>query len=243
MTVEGVNSGVYVITNIVNGGVYVGSTVDLKRRLDEHKRGLRGGTHGNPHLQASWNKHGEKAFEFDVLEYLDNLEELHLSEQFWVDIYREEGRELYNVAVPGRSPMLGRKHTEESRQQMSESQKNRPPASEETRRKMSRTRKGKTPSEEHKRKLSEANLGKRLSKEHKQKLSEASKAAWARGDYDSEETHRRKSEAAKGHKHSEEEKRRISARMRGNTHALGHKRSEETRRRMSEAQRKRWSGV
>ena len=236
MFAEEITSGAYAITNVVNGKVYIGSTVNLKRRLDEHRRGLRGGAHGNPHLQSSWNKYGEDAFEFDILEYLDNLEELHLAEQFWVDIYREEGKTLYNLAIPGRSPMLGREHTEESKRQMSKSQKNRPPTSEETKRRMSKTRKGKKPSKKHCQKLSEANRGKTLSEEHKQKLSEASKAAWARGAYDSPETRRRKSEAAKGHKHSEEVKRGISVRMKGNTHALGHKHSEESRRNMSDGQ-------
>jgi predicted GIY-YIG superfamily endonuclease len=43
-------SGVYGIVNLVNGKVYIGSSVDLSRREGEHFRLLRGGYHRNTYL-------------------------------------------------------------------------------------------------------------------------------------------------------------------------------------------------
>lgn len=180
------NSGVYTITNKENGKVYIGSTIDFERRWKEHRDGLQKSTHGNPHLQASWNKYGEATFEFGVLEYLDNLDKLIGAEQFWMDIYREEGRELYNFGLAVYSPMRGRTHTEEARRKMGEGNKGRklPPVSEETKRKISKAMTGKKRgprSDETKRKIGNANRGRKLpsiSKETRRRMSESGKKAW-----------------------------------------------------------------
>ena len=129
--------GIYQITNIVDKQktIYIGSTINLKRRWKEHCNKLRRDIHDNPHLQHAWNKYGENAFEYGVLEYLGNSEELHLAEQFWMDIYRLEGRKLYNCGLVARSPRLGRKHSEETKQKMSATGKGRI-VTEETRQKL-----------------------------------------------------------------------------------------------------------
>jgi hypothetical protein len=85
--------------------------------------------------------------------------------------------------------------SEETKRKLSESQKGKP-KSEETKRKMSEAAKGKVISEEQKRKLSETNKGKPKSSEMKRKLSEAHK-----GKTHSEETKRKMSESAKGKPH------------------------------------------
>lgn len=165
-------SGIYAITNVGNGKVYVGSTTNFKRRWAWHKRYLRGGYHDNLHLQAAWNKYGEATFEFGILEYLDNPEELHLAEQFWMDVYREEGSELYNFGLAARNPMLGRKHTEETRRKLSEAHKGHRHSAE-TRRKISKAGKGRKHTEEARRKMSDANRGRRLTEETRRKIGEA----------------------------------------------------------------------
>ena len=81
-------SGIYTITNANNGKVYIGCTGRFERRWYEHKQALLLGSHCNVHLQYSWNKYGQDAFEFGILEYLDNLEELPLAEQFWCGVYQ-----------------------------------------------------------------------------------------------------------------------------------------------------------
>ena len=72
--------------------------------------------------------------------------------------------------------------------------------SEETRQKLSEANKGKHRSEETRRKLSEANKGKNLSAETRKKISEANKGkpSWIKGKHRSEETRQKLSEANKG---------------------------------------------
>jgi len=141
--------GIYQITCLANSErtVYVGSTINFKQRWQQHRTDLRRNVHKNPHLQAAWNKYGESAFEFGVLEYLNNPEELHLSEQFWMDIYREEGRELYNCGLIARNGMLARNHTKEAKEKMSAAQKGRK-LSKEAARKLHESWRGKHHTEE-----------------------------------------------------------------------------------------------
>ena len=80
----------------------------------------------------------------------------------------------------------GRKHSEESKQKMSESAKKREraPHSEETRKKIGKANKGKIRTEEHRKNISDAHIGKRIgsdhhfygkkfSEEHKRKMSDS----------------------------------------------------------------------
>lgn len=60
--------GIYEIKNLVDGKVYVGSSIDIPKRLTRHKYMLRGNYHDNIHLQNAFNKHGENKFSFEVIE-------------------------------------------------------------------------------------------------------------------------------------------------------------------------------
>lgn len=60
--------GIYTITNMVSGKVYVGSSICLDWRLYLHRRALRKGSHFNRHLQNSWNKNGEDNFDFKIVD-------------------------------------------------------------------------------------------------------------------------------------------------------------------------------
>ena len=63
--------GIYKIENIINGKIYIGSSTRLLKRFKEHKRKLLNNTHINSILQRSWNKYGEGAFMFSVIEYCE----------------------------------------------------------------------------------------------------------------------------------------------------------------------------
>lgn len=77
--------GVYTITCLTNNKVYVGSTTRLFcQRWGDHKIMLRHNKHTNIHLQRAWNKYGESAFVFEILE-LCNKEFILSREQFWID--------------------------------------------------------------------------------------------------------------------------------------------------------------
>lgn len=80
--------GIYAINNLETGKIYVGSSKNIEKRYDEHRYALRRGDHFNYHLQNAWNKYGEKAFQFIVCEYVENLESLVEREQYWLDFHR-----------------------------------------------------------------------------------------------------------------------------------------------------------
>ncbi len=88
-------TGIYSITNKSSGKKYVGLSVNIGKRWDNHKYELRKGTHSNPHLQNSWNKHSEDVFRFEVLEVCDAYE-LEDKELYWIDKFNscEDG---YNI--------------------------------------------------------------------------------------------------------------------------------------------------
>lgn len=76
-------SGVYEIRNTTNNKRYIGSSKDLAERFRRHKRDLRRGKHHSRYLQRAWNKYGEEAFVFNLLEFrpaekLMNAEDLYL---------------------------------------------------------------------------------------------------------------------------------------------------------------------
>jgi group I intron endonuclease len=189
-------TGIYVIVNLVNHKRYVGSAVNIKRRWNGHRRNLRQGIHENPHLQKSWNKHGEHAFEFDVLEIVQDKRELTLVEQYYLDWMEPE----YNICRTVGSAMLGRHHTEETKRKISAAHIGKP-LSEEHRAKLSASHMGQMPpnkgkhySAELRAKLSAAHKGlpspkkgkpsplkgRSLSVEHRANLSMSGKAAWVR---------------------------------------------------------------
>lgn len=78
------DSGIYQIKNTVNGKVYVGLSIHMELRWGEHLALLRNGCHYNRHLQGSYDKYGEGAFEFSVLEYCDD-DRLREREKFWIE--------------------------------------------------------------------------------------------------------------------------------------------------------------
>lgn len=132
---------VYKITNIISGIYYIGSSINVKSRLANHKRDLERQKHCNAHLQASFNKYGVDAFTFEILEqYEDSMtvefvrgkeQELLDGIQDWstvfnidksvlfVDTSRKlsdhyKGRQAWNKGIP---------RTDECKKKISESQK------------------------------------------------------------------------------------------------------------------------
>ena len=104
--------GIYMIRNTINDKLYIGKSVDVKKRFREHKHELRLGRHHNVYLQNAWNKYGEGAFEFLVLEECDrdslNALEIAAIAKF------SRSNELYNM-TDGGDGMLGRKMSEQTK--------------------------------------------------------------------------------------------------------------------------------
>jgi group I intron endonuclease len=125
-------SGVYEIVNLINGKRYVGSSGRIDSRIKEHFFDLRGNSHKNAPLQQDWNEYGETAFEFLVI-LTCHPKELIFKEQEQIDGYDFDY--LYNTHPTAGSPLgfkhstagspLGFKHSEESKAKMSASRKGR----------------------------------------------------------------------------------------------------------------------
>lgn len=109
-------SGIYLIRCDVNGRVYIGSAKNLDRRLYEHRRELRQGKHCNGRLQNAFNKYGEAAFSFLILEECA-IRSLITREQFYINLY-DSARVGFNIASVAYS-QLGFRHSEASKKKMS----------------------------------------------------------------------------------------------------------------------------
>jgi len=64
---------IYQIRNTITNAVYIGSILkrDPRHRWMRHRKDLRGNHHHSQHLQRAWNKYGELAFVFEVIEQVD----------------------------------------------------------------------------------------------------------------------------------------------------------------------------
>lgn len=109
--------GIYSIRNLDTGDFYIGSTSNVERRWDEHRRDLRQGTHSTPPLQNAWNKYGEGSFEFKCIDEVEEGRDLLEVEQFWIDVLWPTG---YNVNPIASKPpgTRGLKFSEATREKM-----------------------------------------------------------------------------------------------------------------------------
>ena len=96
-------SMIYEIHNTITKQIYVGQTSQGRQRWSEHKSRLRKGTHRNPQLQKDWDKRGEDAFRFAVVEELpaNCSEELLLEKEAALMLeHISNGAKLYNEDIP-----------------------------------------------------------------------------------------------------------------------------------------------
>lgn len=181
--------GIYAVKCLVNGKLYIGQSIDIKRRFKFQKQSLKSNRNHNRYLQEDYNNYGKDNFEYIVLleipkekynsSYLDNLEKeqilkyMSCNRQYGYNIEKggnkskevsEETKKLLSQSHIGLG--VGSKRNEQTKKLMSEHSykywlgKKMPI---EVRNKMSLTRKGK-PS--HKK-------GKPISEKTKQKISKS----------------------------------------------------------------------
>lgn len=181
--------GIYMIENTITNKVYVGSSKDMLGRRYHHFYKLRRGNHPNPHLQSSWNKHGQNAFQFSILEFT-STELLTEREDWWIAFFDSQ------------NPKKGYNKISADRREMSE----------ETKAKIGAAFRGRKLTDEHKANISAAHKGKKRTPEHQAKLTSSQI-----GRPKSDET-KAKISAAKmgnqtwlGKRHSEDSKAKIGA--------------------------------
>ncbi len=160
------NSGIYIITNTLNGKQYVGQSTGIRKRFTRHKRAARTKmVRESFYLHSSIAKHGVENFKFEILLYADDRDYLNLMEQRCIAGYNTLAPAGYNLDTGGG---VSRTVTEATKEKM----RNRVawnkgvPATEESKRKQSAAmmgkpspQKGKPQSEEAKRKQSAAMKG------------------------------------------------------------------------------------
>jgi len=233
---------VYVLKNGVNGKLYVGQTLNMRKRMNQHKNSC-----GCPVLKRAIDKHGWQSFEVYVHAVVESQEEADNQERKAIGELSSHvsGGGGYNLDFGGkgggakaestkqlmRIASTGRKHTAESLEKMRSKK-----VSQETRRNISLSRTGikqKKRSPEHSAKLSAAlkgkskpetalknmslsRKGKHLSDEHRLKISIAATGK-KRGPYKAG-TGEKISAAKRGKKlkpFSEEHRRRLSEALKG----------------------------
>ena len=180
---------------------YIGSAHNFHKRKIHHLAALRGKYHRNIHLQRIYEKYGEEAMIFSILEEVEGDNDLLLKkEQEWIDKY--DFSLLINIC-PAAGNTAGRRHTTKSKMLISKnhhdvSGQNNPmfgkrgelspnygkKRSEETKRKISQSNKGREPWSKGKKRPKHSErmkgegspwFGKELDEEHKNNISKGRK--------------------------------------------------------------------
>lgn len=111
-------SGVYKIVHKTNGKCYLGSSIQIEKRLYFHVVELRLDRHHCKSLQQTWNLYGESEFDFFLLEKCCK-DQLWVREQFYIDKVPE--KLLLNTKK--NADGTGYKYSKEVKNKMSESAK------------------------------------------------------------------------------------------------------------------------
>jgi group I intron endonuclease len=112
-------SGIYKITNGATGKVYIGSSINVLKRIRLHDKFLSSNKHQNKILQRAYNKDGSSFFIYECLEIVEDYNLLLLREQHYLDLYKSYLRKNgYNICKMAGST-LGRKKSEKEIERMS----------------------------------------------------------------------------------------------------------------------------
>ena len=171
-------SGVYKITNKINGRIYIGSAKEFKRRCNQHRIGLIKKKHSNKFLQADFDKCGEDAFVFEAIEVVEGPQENRLLvEQSYIKKYYDDQDQCYNLSpyVNKRGAKCWSYSPEQTLEKFRAAIKGKPMWTEEEKKLISERLRGHNVSEATRQKLRNAMIGKKLSEETKRKIAEGNK--------------------------------------------------------------------
>jgi group I intron endonuclease len=120
-------SGIYKITSVTSGKIYIGCASNVRTRINAHLYDLRRKKHNNSCLQKAWTKYGEENFVFEIIEECV-ISNLHAREHYWVNklncldrsigynlkptdpngcsIHSEETKEKLRLANKGKKPSI-----------------------------------------------------------------------------------------------------------------------------------------
>ena len=80
-------SGIYKITRLKTGEIYIGKTTDIKNRFQQHAKScFHCGTISHSNLHTIMKKDGIQNFTFEILEKVEK-DKLNEREKYWIDFY------------------------------------------------------------------------------------------------------------------------------------------------------------
>lgn len=101
--------GIYLITNKINGHMYVGQSNNIEQRFDQHQW-----CHDveDMAIDRAILKYGSDNFTYDIIEELpNNIDILHEREKYWIKFYNTyEDRNHYNLTPGGEGFGSGEEH-------------------------------------------------------------------------------------------------------------------------------------
>lgn len=115
-------AGIYEICSNIDHRKYIGSSVNLYKRKNQHYSDLRLKKHPNSYLQNFYNKYGEESLSFNIITFC-NKTQLEYLEQYYVEKY--DFKNLFNIR-PIVNSNIGIVRSSETRLNMSKAAKLRP---------------------------------------------------------------------------------------------------------------------
>lgn len=108
---------IYAYENMINGKMYVGQTVNIIARDNQHSNY---GDNTMP-IDLAIKKYGRNNFSLFIIKIVDTYIEANQEEIYWINILRESiGKiNVYNISNGGDGAMIGRKHSQKSKNKMS----------------------------------------------------------------------------------------------------------------------------
>lgn len=86
--------GIYKIENLINHKVYIGQSIHIERRWSEHCRNSQKSL-----IAKAIKKYGKENFQFQILEYVENVELLNNLEVFYICKYNSLVPNGYNIVT------------------------------------------------------------------------------------------------------------------------------------------------
>lgn len=101
------STGIYKITNKINGKIYIGQSKNVERRWREHLR-----SKDNTPIHCALRKYGPENFNFEILAECDK-DELNRLEQFYIQEYDCMSPRGYNLTPGGKCYRVKKESPEE----------------------------------------------------------------------------------------------------------------------------------
>lgn len=103
-------SGIYLIICRKTNKVYIGQSVHLSTRIDQHFAALKRGHHTNKAMQRDYKKYSS-SFDWQVLEIVP-IDKLGEREKYWIDHYHALNKNYGYNKQPVREDQFYTKHKE-----------------------------------------------------------------------------------------------------------------------------------